>query len=153
MFFYLAESSWRVSWKASDECLGRDEKYVCKASHCNILTLFAVCLVNKKHLVCVSLWLCWPNGSTFFTFTSSIPRTAQLPTDDIFSAHFLKQGQFGQHHSFLCFLATFMYVGFFMHVSFYHWQRYLVQKTRQTLFHIFRYTRSFQFQQLRTLCI
>ena len=31
-FFELAKSSWRISWKASDESLGKDETYVCKAS-------------------------------------------------------------------------------------------------------------------------
>ena len=57
--------------------------------------------------------------------------------------------------TFFKFFLSHFHVRWHIHASFFlwHWQRYLVQKTRQTLFHIFRHARSFQWQPLRTLSV
>lgn len=39
--------AWRVSCKVSDDSLGRDETYLCRASHCKPLTLLTVKTVEK----------------------------------------------------------------------------------------------------------
>ena len=39
-----------------------------------IFLYFLLRFISKKFLVCVRLWMWWPNGSTFFVFTSSIPQ-------------------------------------------------------------------------------
>ena len=90
----------------------------------------ALCYVLlRKSSWCAYVYDCsGPNGSKYFAFTSSIPRTPQHPEYNLFGAHFLKQGQFGQ-----VFLSHF-HVQWHVHASFFLSLRMIPPKKNKTNF-------------------